>query len=328
MKRVIWTASVLLLSRCANPASNEAMNSSSVMVDLGDGNADAIAAYNGFDASRCGKATTAVLAFKSFGGQNNVTQAGAEQLIRESQPKEPQPSGGEQTYNDSQDLDDTPPASPNFPATQTAGQSSTDTATDLPDLLLKDDDGGIDVDVVQIDGEATCVVRAPVNLHTPAIARKIAEQGTVKNFYMTGQRADQGYVEQGATNNINTNATFYDANGRANNQRTTSNRIDEDAAHGQTVSSSFDQRGIAKATGIPAADGPREANNYICNATNYVLSQQGSLAYLPGLTFKPLPSDVRTGFVHVPDDSSAADVARVMRQTIMADRAAAAVKGR
>ncbi len=308
MKRLLWIAAVLFWARCAS-SPDESMNSSRVMVDLGDGNGDAIAAYNGFDASRCGNATTAVLAFKSFNGQPNVTQAGADALVKSSKAAATDEEAGIDQPQDSNEK-------PTVEVDRQAGESQ-ETALELTAS------SDIDVDVVEVDGVSTCVVRAPVNLHTPAIARKIAEQGTIKNFYMTGQRSGEGIVEQGAYNNIDTDHVYYDKDGKEIKQRNTSNRVDEGAEHNAAVSSTFDQEAISGATGIQAASTPRARNDYICNATNYILSQQGELSYLPGLTFKPLPNPVRTGFVHVPDDSSPEEVARVMRETMRSDRDAA-----
>lgn len=300
MKRLLWIAAVLFWARCAS-SPDESVNSSSVLVDLGDGNGEAIATYNNFDASRCGNATSAVMAFKSFDGKKNVTQAGAETLV----------SGSQAGIDQPQDLGTGTPA------------AEVDRQPGTSEMLLTDN-SGVDVDVVEVDGESTCVIRAPVNLHSPAIARKIAERGTVRNFYMTGQRSGQGIVEEGAYNNIGTNQQYYDANGQKIAQRNSSNRVDEGREHNAAVSSSFDPRAVSGATGINAAAAPRASNDYICNATNYVLSQQGELQYLPGLTFGALKTPVRTGFVHVSDTASADEVARVMRDTMRADRAAAA----
>ncbi len=319
MKRLLWIAAVLFWARCASTP-DESLSSSSVLVDLGDGNGDAIAAYNNFDASRCGNATSAVMAFKSFDGRKNVTQAGADRLVASNQQRTKQgdaPELGGAAGIDQPQISQLDPAAavPTAEVDRQAGESN-----ELP----LTGDSGVDVDVVEIDGESTCVVRAPVNLHSPAIARKIAERGTVRNFYMTGQRFGQGIVEQGAYNNIDPTHRYYDQNGNVNAQRNTSNRIDEGREHNQAVASSFDQRAVAGATGITAANAPRSTNDYICNATNYVLSQQGQLDYLPGLTFGELKNPVRTGFVHVSDQASAEEVARVMRETMRADRAAAA----
>lgn len=317
MKRLLWIAAVLFWARCAS-SPDESMSSSSVLVDLGDGNGEAISAYNDFDASRCGNATSAVMAFKSFDGKKNVTQTGAETLVASSQRQE-KPEAETQSFEGTNTGIDQPQGQelgtekPTAEVDRQAGESG---------MLLTAD--GVDVDVVEVDGESTCIIRAPVNLHSPAIARKIAERGTVRSFYMTGQRSGQGIVEEGAYNNIGTNHDYYDANGQRIAQRNTSNRVDEGREHNTAVSSSFDQKAIAGATGINAANGPRSTNDYICNATNYVLSQQGELQYLPGLTFGALKTPVRTGFVHVPDTASADEVARVMRETMRADRASAA----
>ena len=85
------------------------------------------------------------------------------------------------------------------------------------------------------------------------------------------------------------------------------------------MASTFDQGAVSNATSIQAAAAPRATNTYICNATNYLLSQQVEVEYLPGVKFAALPHLVRTGFVHVPDNSTAAEVAEVMRETICAD---------
>lgn len=329
MKRFIWIAVVIFWARCAS-STDESLNTSSVMVDLGDGNQAAIDSYNNFDASRCGNATSAVLAFKKFdGGQRNATQDGADELVRTSEPvvaeidrqagestEEPQELGTED-----QGIDQPVDQDQNVAAIEPVSQPGT-TQPQQTGLSLQ---GGseVDVDVVDVDGESTCVIRAPVNLHTPAIARRVAEQGVIRNFYMTGQRSGQGYVEAGAINEIGTEGTeFYNADGSVASQRNRSNRVEESAPYQQQVLSSFNQRAIADATGIRAANGPRDTNTYICNAVNYVLSQQGELNYLPGLTFQPLQQPVRTGFVHVSSDASSEEVARTMRQILASDREA------
>ncbi len=266
---------------------------SSVKVDLGsDGNAETLALYNDFDASRCGDAQTAVLGFKSFdGGKRNATQDGANELIRANSPH------------------------PTAVVDRQAGETAEGLSLDDANV----DRSGVDIDVVSIDGKDVCVIRAPVNLNTPAVVRKIAAQGKVVNFYLTGQRSGQGYVEEGATNAIDPSYKYYDKDGNEIAQKNSSKRVDEAAPQGQTVASTFDQGAVANATSIQAAAAPRATNTYICNATNYLLSQQGEVEYLPGVKFAALPHLVRTGFVHVPDNSTAAEVAEVMRETIRAD---------
>lgn len=293
---------------------------SSVMVDLGAGNAEVASQYQNFQVN-CPNSDVVVTSFAGFDGRpENVSKAGMEAFEKN------QALG--QTADDTVQLgtpetvsSDT--ASQSGTVAQPAGSSTvtpaatTGSAVTQPGLALQNSgtySGGATTrqQTINVDGKPTkiCFATLPVNYSSAPLAHKIVRDSGAKRVINMGE-SSRARVEAGANNYISA-AKVYDFNGNVIDQKSSTPRVVEGYVEDgklvpldqtATVNSSWDKNQVSEATGIKAEAGARDENAYFCNALTYVLSNsiasQKTQAYSPSVNLPPLSSDIEQGFLHV-----------------------------
>lgn len=300
---------------------------SSVMVDLGSGNAEVASQYKNFQVN-CKDSDVVVTSFAGFGGRpDNVSKAGMEAFEKKNAlgqvAEDTVPLGNTSGTNETGQSADTKPTTESVESTkessETAGTGTTPAAGS--GLNLQDSgtyEGGATTrqQTIDVDGKPTkiCFATLPVNYSSAPLAHKIVQESGAKRVINLGESSN-ARIEAGANNYIVAN-NVYDFNGNEISQKSSSSRVVEGYIENgrlvplgktATVQSSWDTNEISNATGIEAESRARVENQYFCNALTYVLSNsissQKIQAYSPTVNLPPLSSDIEQGFLHVDRDA-------------------------